>query len=164
MFSKNDKNESKGNGASRESRVAPSIISANLHVVGNLKSDGEVQVDGTVQGDVAGLSLAIGERAKVTGELVAEEIVVRGIIEGRIKAKRVQLTKTAKVIGDIWHEVLSIESGAHVEGHIKRLDSETRKTTIVAEPDKPLARIAAAADHGAGAQAVLHKAGPTRAN
>ena len=138
MFSKTDKAAAN---AKREARAAPSLISANLHVVGNLESQGEVQVDGTIEGDVSGKSLAIGERAKVTGEISADDVIVHGIVEGKIRAKRVQLAKSAKVIGDIWHEILSIESGAHLEGHIKRLDHEKKggdkKINLVTEPGKP---------------------------
>ncbi len=142
MFSKSEKSSS-GPNSVREARAAPSIISASLHVVGNLQSQGEVQVDGTVEGDVSGKSIAVGERAKVTGEISAEEVVVHGVVEGKIRAKRVQLAKSAKVIGDIWHEILSIESGAHLEGHIKRFDHEKKggekKINLVTEPEKPTA-------------------------
>ena len=138
MFSKTDKAAAN---AKREARAAPSLISANLHVVGKLESQGEVQVDGTIEGDVSGKSLEIGECAKVTGEISADDVIVHGIVEGKIRAKRVQLAKSAKVIGDIWHEILSIESGAHLEGHIKRLDHEKKggdkKINLVTEPGKP---------------------------
>ena len=139
MFSKTEKNA--GANQTREARTAPSIISANLHVVGNLQSEGEVQVDGTIEGNVSGKSLAIGERAKVCGEISADDVIVHGVVEGKIRAKRVQLAKSAKVVGDIWHEVLSIESGAQLEGHIKRLDydnkSGEKKFNLVTEPEKP---------------------------
>lgn len=119
MFSKTER--AKGGEASAN-RAVPSIISSNLNVVGNLKTEGEIQVDGTVEGNVTGRALVIGERARVVGEIVADDVVVHGNTEGRIRARRVQLTKTAKVIGDILHESLSIEAGAYVEGHLKRLE------------------------------------------
>ena len=120
MFSKNER--TKGSAEAAANRSVPSIISNNLNVIGNLKTEGEIQVDGTVEGNVTGRSLVIGERARVVGEIVADDVVVRGNTEGRIRARRVQLTKTAKVIGDILHESLSIESGAYVEGQLKRLE------------------------------------------
>ena len=120
MFSKNER--TKGSAEAAANRSVPSIISNNLNVVGNLKTEGEIQVDGTVEGNVTGRSLVIGERARVVGEIVADDVVVRGNTEGRIRARRVQLTKTAKVNGDIFHESLSIEAGAYVEGQLKRLE------------------------------------------
>ncbi len=119
MFSKTER---KKGAAEAANRAAPSIISSNLNVVGNLKTEGEVQIDGVVEGDVTGRALVIGERARVHGEIVADDVVIRGNTEGRIRARRVQLTKTAKVIGDILYESLSIEAGAYAEGQLKRLE------------------------------------------
>lgn len=123
MFSKNERPIA----ASQEQpvRASPSLISANLQIVGNLKSEGEVQIDGRVDGDVSANLLVLGDRANINGEVVAEEVVVRGTVHGRIRAKKVQLAKSAHVIGDIWHESLAIEAGAYVEGHCKRSDKPT---------------------------------------
>ena len=127
MFSKTDKNRKSGDQMSQNVKVAPSIISANLHIVGNLITDGEVQVDGKIDGDVTSHALTIGEDAKVSGEIVADEVEVRGSIEGRIKARSVKLSKSAHVVGDIVHEVLSIESGAYLEGQMKRAENVTKQ-------------------------------------
>jgi len=121
MFSKSDR----GNGTSDAARFAPSLISANLHIVGNLKSEGEIQIDGVVDGDVSARLLTVGDRATLTGEVVADEVVVRGTVRGRIRSRKVQLAKTAHVVGDIWHELLAIDSGAYVEGLCKRTDKPT---------------------------------------
>ena len=100
----------------------PSIISANLHIVGNLKTEGEIQIDGLVDGDVRGHKLTIGGEATVNGEIEADEVLVLGAVNGRIRARSVQLAKSAKVMGDILHELLAVEAGAHLEGHCKRVD------------------------------------------
>ncbi|MBL1234323.1 MAG: polymer-forming cytoskeletal protein, partial [Rhodobiaceae bacterium] len=59
-------------------RTAPSIISADLIVEGNLIASGDIQIDGTVQGNVRSVSLTIGEKATINGEVVAEDMIVRG--------------------------------------------------------------------------------------
>ena len=133
MFSKTERKKSAAEAANRS---VPSIISNNLNVVGNLKTEGEIQVDGVVEGDVTGRALVIGERARVHGEIVADDVVIRGNTEGRIRARRVQLTKTAKVIGDILHESLSIEAGAYVEGQLKRLEKRAAEPKINLVRDK----------------------------
>ena len=63
-------------------RSAPSIISADLLVQGTLTSQGDMQIDGTVEGDIRSVTLMIGNGATVKGEIVAEEVVVRGRVEG----------------------------------------------------------------------------------
>lgn len=101
-------------------RSAPSIISADLLVQGTLTSQGDMQIDGNVEGDIRSVTLMIGNGAIVKGEIVAEEVVVRGRIEGRIRARRVQLDATAVVIGDILQEQLTVAAGATFEGSCRR--------------------------------------------
>lgn len=116
----------------------PSILSAGLTVNGDLNSDGEVQIDCLVNGDVTAARLAIGENAKVVGEVVAEHVLIRGEVIGRIRAKSVELDKTAKVRGDIWHELLSIAAGAKIEGLCKFAENPREmvaKLSVVASAD-----------------------------
>ncbi len=134
MFSKNERTN--GSAKTAANRSVPSILSSNLNVVGNLKTEGEIQVDGTVEGNVTGRALVIGERARVVGEIVADDVVVHGTAEGCIRARRVQLTKTAKVSGDIYHESLAIEAGAYVEGQLKRLEKAGGEPKINLVRDK----------------------------
>lgn len=122
MFSKS----SKGSGAVAESQPVvksspPSIISADLRIVGDLSSDGEIQVDGAIDGDIRTNSLLVGETAHIKGEIVAESVHVHGNVTGQIKSRAVILAKTAHVVGDILHEDLTIETGAFLEGHCKRM-------------------------------------------
>ncbi|MDA1089021.1 MAG: polymer-forming cytoskeletal protein [Proteobacteria bacterium] len=122
MFSKN----SKGSNIAGEQTPAPkpsppSIISADLKIVGDLSCHGEIQIDGSVDGDIRTKSLLVGETAQIKGEIVAEVVFVHGNITGQIKAREVNLAKTAHVVGDILHENLAIETGAFLEGHCKRM-------------------------------------------
>jgi cytoskeletal protein CcmA (bactofilin family) len=136
MFSKGEKAMAQ---PSVKTNGAPSIISSNLHIVGDLNTNGEIQIDGTVDGDVKGNSLTVGTQATVNGEISADSVVVRGAVNGRIKADTVQLADTAKVNGDIWHQSLAVEAGAHLEGHCKRWSKEQEasgasETETVPEP------------------------------
>jgi cytoskeletal protein CcmA (bactofilin family) len=106
-------------------RVAPSMIGSDLTIVGNLVSRGEVQIDGEVQGDIHGTNVVIGEKARVTGGIVADEIVVRGHVMGSIRGKRVMLQSTSHVEGDVFHQALSIEQGAFFEGKSRRSEDPT---------------------------------------
>ncbi|WP_439634367.1 bactofilin family protein [Glycocaulis sp.] len=99
---------------------APSILSADLTITGSISSEGEVQLDGVVEGDVRAGSLSIGEEATVKGEVVAESVVVRGRVEGSVRARQVQLAATARIEGDIVHATLAVESGAYFDGHCRR--------------------------------------------
>ena len=101
----------------------PSIISADLKIVGDLHSNGDLQIDGAIEGDITSRSVTVGEGAVVRGSLVAENVRVYGAVFGQIKANSVTLTKTAKVEGNIVHQALSMEAGAVLSGNLSRLDT-----------------------------------------
>ncbi len=133
MFSKASKTEGKPAAKSAATARAserpkasgvPSIISADLNIVGDLTSHGDLQVDGTVDGDITSRTLTVGENARVNGAVSADRMRVCGTVTGQLKAETVVLAKTAKVLGDIIHETLEIEAGAFVEGSIRRIGSE----------------------------------------
>ena len=106
-------------GASMTSRAGPSIISADVKIIGHVSSQGELDINGTIEGDVRATALTIGETGAVKGEVIAESVVVRGTIEGRIRGRKVQLCTGAKVRGDIFHASLAIEPNAIFEGGVK---------------------------------------------
>lgn len=100
----------------------PSIISADVVMRGNVNSAGEVQLDGVLEGDIKASQLIVGEKASVKGEIICENVIVRGRVEGGIRAKAVSLAATAHILGDILHSSLSVESGAHFEGNCRHSD------------------------------------------
>ena len=99
-----------------------SILSADLQVTGNMKTTGDIQVEGTVEGDIRAHLLTIGESATMKGEVIADDVVINGRIIGRVRGLKVRLTSTARVEGDIIHKTIAIESGAHFEGSVQRQD------------------------------------------
>ena len=82
-------------------KATASILSSDLTVVGNLRTTGDIQVEGTVEGDIRAHLLTVGESATIRGEIVADDIVVNGRVIGRVRGLKVRLTSTARVEGDI---------------------------------------------------------------
>lgn len=101
---------------------APSVIGTDLTIIGNLESRGEVQIDGDLQGDIHASRIVVGERARITGSLIAEEIVIRGSVQGSIRGNSVTFQATSHVEGDVFHKSLAIEQGAYFEGKSRRSD------------------------------------------
>lgn len=108
---------------------APSVIGPDLIITGNLVSKGEMQIDGEVQGDIRGTNIIIGERAKITGTVIAEETVIRGQVMGSVRSRRVMLQTSSRVEGDIYHQSLAIEQGAYFEGKSRRSDDPLAGTS-----------------------------------
>jgi cytoskeletal protein CcmA (bactofilin family) len=110
--------------AAAPSSATPSIISADLKVLGNLESAGDLQIDGQVEGDIKSRSITVGEGAHVKGSISAESVRVCGAVSGQIRASSVTIAQSARIKGDVFQKTVSIEAGADLEGRIGRLDSE----------------------------------------
>jgi cytoskeletal protein CcmA (bactofilin family) len=98
----------------------PSVIGADLLIVGTLSTKRSVQLEGFLNGDIHAAQLSLGENAHVHGNIYAEDARVRGRVDGNILARSVQLMSTARVTGDIVHDsCLGIESGARFDGNCR---------------------------------------------
>ena len=104
----------------RRSRTGPSILTSDLIIDGALVSNGELQIDGTVNGDVRAGAAVVDFHGIIHGEVAAEEVIVRGRVIGNIRGIHVQIFANAHVEGDIISETISIENGAHLQGSIHR--------------------------------------------
>jgi cytoskeletal protein CcmA (bactofilin family) len=120
--------------APSSSSQAPSIIGSDVRLKGNLATSGEVQFDGAIEGDLQAGALTVGNSAEISGSIIANTVVVHGKVSGTIQAKKVRLEAGSKVMGDILHEDLSVASGAHIEGHLKRVDNATGSAARPAQP------------------------------
>ena len=122
-------------------KASASVLSSDLTVVGNLRTTGDIQVEGTVEGDIRAHLLTVGESATIRGEIVADDIVVNGRVIGRVRGLKVRLTSTARVEGDIIHKTIAIESGAHFEGSVQRQEdplANGRSPGGTVRPDSPI--------------------------
>jgi cytoskeletal protein CcmA (bactofilin family) len=106
--------------AQSKSKPSPSLLSSDLTVKGNVMTSGDIQIEGTIEGDVRAHLLTVGESATIRGEVIADDVVVNGRVVGRLRGLKVRLTSTSQVEGDIVHKSIAIESGAHFEGSVQR--------------------------------------------
>lgn len=109
--------------------TAPSIIGSDVEIQGNVKTSGELQLDGKIMGDINCGSLVMGETGAVTGLVQADNVTIRGNVEGEIRSKTVRLEKSAVVNGDVYHENLSVEAGAKLSGRFSHTDNPADKSS-----------------------------------
>lgn len=128
------------------SAPTPSIVGPDVQIEGNVKTVGELQLDGSITGDLACGSLVMGETGKVNGTIAAETVTVRGTVKGEIRSKSVRLEKSAVVEGDVYHESLSVEAGAkltgrfaHTSGAREKAQKPQTETPSFVEAKKPAA-------------------------
>jgi cytoskeletal protein CcmA (bactofilin family) len=98
------------------SKPTSTVIAEGLTIIGNVSSDGAVQVNGLINGDLNCTSITVLPKALINGAVKARSVVVNGKVEGPIVGQDVVLKSRAFVTGDIQAQNLFIEPGAHFEG------------------------------------------------
>jgi cytoskeletal protein CcmA (bactofilin family) len=94
------------------------IINAGTTITGDLQSEGDMRIDGTVKGYIASKArLVLGASAKVDGDIKAVNLELSGEVNGNILVSELLTIKaTAKINGDIVSNKLIIEAGATFNG------------------------------------------------
>jgi len=124
MFRKTSKNETAvlNNGPKKP---VPSVISSELHILGNLISDGHIDIDGSVEGNIKGEVVNVRANGKIAGDIVAETVHAYGEVHGLIRAMNVHLYSSCRVEGIIMHQSLTVEDGAFVDAKFKRMNDKS---------------------------------------
>ena len=94
------------------------IIGPSVKVKGNFNGQGNIIVEGTVEGSIkTNGNIFIGDKAKISASIEAKEAKIGGKIIGNIKIKNyLEITALANITGDIECASLSIEKGAILNG------------------------------------------------
>jgi cytoskeletal protein CcmA (bactofilin family) len=108
----------------------PTYIAKDARLHGDILTDSEIHIDGTLEGSIQAHTCLIDQNGEVRGSISAQYVVVRGRVLGPISATQVTIQKGAHVEGDVIHEGLSIEHGAFVMGSI------TQSTLPISVPGK----------------------------
>lgn len=111
--------------AARAQASAPSILSRDLVVTGEITTEGDVQIEGRLEGNVQATTLTVGEQGVVNGTIKAGVVLIRGKVTGKINAGTVELAETANVLADIIQDHLTIANGAFFDGKCTRRTKPT---------------------------------------
>jgi len=106
--------------ASRSGPPGLSFIGPEVLVSGDLATDAQLHVDGRIDGNVRCSQLVQGEAGIVAGNINAEEARIAGTVEGQVNVRTLFVEATAKILGDVTYETISIDAGAQIEGRLAR--------------------------------------------
>lgn len=102
--------------------MSESVIADDLHIKGEVTTQGDVELKGTLEGEIVCRTLLIAEDARVDGKVTAEKVVVRGSVDGQIHGIRVTLAPSAKVKGELVCKALSVDEEAYFDGTSQRVN------------------------------------------
>ncbi|NJO35012.1 MAG: polymer-forming cytoskeletal protein [Rhodospirillales bacterium] len=110
------------------------MIGNDLRIIGQglkIISEGVLQIDGEIEGDVRAAEVIVGEQGKVTGMVAGNQAVIQGKVSGVICASMVALQASSDVGGDIHHMSLTIEQGAMFDGRSRRVTSQADLNAVM---------------------------------
>ncbi|MEJ2603012.1 MAG: polymer-forming cytoskeletal protein [Gammaproteobacteria bacterium] len=129
------------------------LVGPSSRVQGDLYFEGGCHVDGTVHGNViaepeSDSALSVSENGKIEGNVTVPNVVLRGTVRGDLSAgERVELGPTARVIGNVYYNLIEMAVGAEINGKLvhganpaaksadETGDQFTATATDAAEPD-----------------------------
>ncbi len=100
------------------------LVGSNSTINGDVIFEGHCHVDGTVQGSVkadykSNSALSISENGTVEGGVAVPYVVLHGLVRGDVVAsERVELGPTARVIGNVYYNLIEMAIGAEINGKL----------------------------------------------
>jgi len=105
-------------------------LTSTLVIKGEISGREDLYIDGEVQGKIRLEEgrLTIGPNGRVSADVDAREIVVRGEVKGNLHARdRVQIGQTGRATGDVVTRRISIDEGAELRGRVEITKAEEPK-------------------------------------
>ena len=111
-------------------------------VMGNLRSEDSIRVDGNINGDlISKEKIIIGTNGYIGGTLNGAEINVEGFVNGNIiSSGLLQVSSAAKISGNIYAKEIAIEKGAEINGKVtvgKDIDIPVQNSFAASNSLKP---------------------------
>jgi len=105
----------------RSEQNPETIVSSAMRIEGELKSNGNIRIDGTITGKVhTSQDLIVGPNAQIDADLLADNAIIAGVVRGNVTIKNsLQILETGKLIGNINCGTLGIREGAYFSGACK---------------------------------------------
>ena len=97
-----------------------SIVGPGMKILGDCETDGTVRIEGSVQGSVrAGKAVVVGKDGTVEGDISTQDAVVSGRIVGSLMAaSRLEVQASAVIEGEVKARRMQLDEGAVLNGTV----------------------------------------------
>ncbi|AQR76025.1 cell shape determination protein CcmA [Sphingomonas sp. LM7] len=112
-----------------------SVIGPDMAVTGNVRATADLHIDGSIEGDVECGNLVQGPESRIVGGVTADTARIAGTVEGSVRVRHLTVERSARILGDVEYEDITIENGGHVDGRLKRVGNDAAATGPRAVPD-----------------------------
>ena len=101
-----------------------SYVGETLQLEGDLRTSGNLDIAGLINGNVYVSEVTVTETGSVRGSVEATKIEINGHIQGKIIADTIVIGRNAVIKGDVFFKnTLKTEEGADIDGYIKRINN-----------------------------------------
>lgn len=118
MFSKKPAAEPRQVASRSSNGTTFSVLGADTTIKGDVNASADLHIDGRVEGDISCAALVQGEGSEIIGGISAESARLAGTVRGSIAARELVILRTARILGDVHYDALTIEQGAQVDGRL----------------------------------------------
>ena len=106
-----------------------SYVGETLQLEGDLRTSGNLDVAGLINGNIYVSEVTVTETGSVRGSVEATKIEINGHIQGKIIADAIVIGRNAVIKGDVYFKnTLKTEEGADIDGYIKRINNGKANT------------------------------------
>ena len=101
-----------------------SYVGETLQLEGDLRTSGNLDIAGLVNGNIYVSEVTVTETGSVRGIVEASKVEINGHIQGKITADAIVIGRSAVIKGDVYFKnTLKTEEGADIDGYIKRINN-----------------------------------------
>ena len=113
----------------KEFKIPSSLmIGEGVYIVGSIKANDEVTIQGTVEGDIECLTLNVSKNGNIKGKIKSDTLIVEGIVDGDIDInKMINIKSDGTVSGKIYYGNLQINDGGKLIGEINHRDQNIKQ-------------------------------------
>ena len=99
--------------------MAKTYLSSDFKLNGNIKSQGDIEIDGQIKGKVIGNSVSILSSGNVDGSITGSSVSIEGKANGVISASDLAIASSGTVLADVTYDTLATDKGAKLQGNLK---------------------------------------------
>ena len=99
----------------------PSLISGSVVIVGDINNGDNIEIEGSIEGNIFANIITIRESGKVKGNIKCSVLNIKGNFDGNAFCEKINMSDTAVVKGVLEYKFLAVDYGANINCELKRI-------------------------------------------